>query len=208
MPIPLTVVSDTQPQVRHLISTMTRIANLQAPTNRDRRAYLDAMVQICGLFPITTSAVASWPTTFCIAPRREGHLLAALTGGLPAGRSAAPDAKRIPFEGGLLIGVSELEPISAETLLLIDGAIATASTLMTLVAAAANEAMGVRVHAVHATPAGLRAIKRFAEDSRLSIRVDVGHVAGSLDDRFYARHNSDLLVVGDIGDIIAPLYET
>lgn len=204
----LTVVSDTEPGVLESLESMTVVANLPSPSLEDRRSYLDGLLRVYAAFPVTNAEVASQPGVFSVAPRREGHLLASLTGALPDTRSASPHVKRIPFQGGLLIGMSDVTALTAEVVLLIDGAIATAATLLSLVAAVADGSP-TRIHAVHGTSAGLSALLNFAWDNDLPLEIIVGHVSGSLDDHFYARvcDNPTLLVVGDVGDIIAPLFE-
>jgi uracil phosphoribosyltransferase len=142
-----------------------------------------------------------------VAPEREGRILTQSMHMLRAGRDLTPHAKRIPFEHGLLVGVSKCSAASnGRPLLFLDGAIASGATLITLLDLLAVPGVPVDICSVHAAGEGVRSIARYAAASRLSVRIYAGHVTEGLSPKFYAVcPSTSELVVGDLGDTIAPV---
>src|SRR5262249_10651778 len=109
---------------------------------------------------------------------------------------------------GLLVGVTGLD-ISRlyEGCTIIDGAIASGATLITMMHGLKPVTPRFHVFSVHATVQGLRAILRYALDERIDVRFSVGHVTSGLNDHFYAvlPDQPSKVVVGDLGDTIWPI---
>jgi hypothetical protein len=136
---------------------------------------------------------------------REGRILAKSLGWLPS-KGLHPHAKRIPFEGGLLVGLSEIPDLEAYfKAIIIDGAIASGATIISIIDKLRPLISSFSVYSVHATYEGLNAINRYCEKTGLNISITVGHATHGLNKKFYAVDsiNTKMMVVGDLGDTIS-----
>jgi hypothetical protein len=190
--------------VEGAMATLRKVANGRKDLPA-RRAYTAALQALYGALATDPRALAGSPDTLCVGPQREGAQLASSLGCLPAGRSIAPHAKRIPYDGGLLVGLADVAPSRAyERCVVVDGAIATGATLIAILDTLRHVVGPVEVFAAHATPAGLWALARFGKEAGIELTVHVAAISGELDDHYYAVDPGDgrTLVVGDLGDTI------
>lgn len=188
------------PSVGEHIERIMLIANRITITREEREVYRESLEQIYRALPTHTITDA-----LVIAPQREGAILARRLGWL-ANRHLCPNLKRMPFDGGLLMGCdSELEGAERQTVHLVDGALATGATAITVLAIC--RPLTATVFCAHATVEGLTALVRFAAEIGTELSCVVGEVSGVLNDRFYAvmPEAPDQVRVGDLGDMIAPL---
>lgn len=195
------VASEHDPDVLGQIGVLTRIANLDAPSFSDRAEYFAALQAV---YRRLEKRVPTEDGRLLVAPEREGRILAEALGWLRSPHDLAPHAKRIPYEHGLLVGISDCA-ISERPrhLVCVDGAIASGATMLALLELLAKPGVPVEIYSVHAAQEGLRAILRFAAERGLSIRIHVGHVTEGLCEKFYAvEAGGRRLVVGDLGDMI------
>ena len=148
------------------------------------------------------------PDTLCVGIAREGRILAKALDCLPSDRSLTPSGKRIPFNGGLLIGFRNAEPPSQEyrQCLIIDGAIASGATLMAMMWLLQHTVKSFTIFSVHGPCEGLRAIVMFAHELGLHVSIAVGHATAGLNNKYYAINPADgTLILGDIGDTISDI---
>ena len=180
---------------------LTRIANLSAPGLSDRTEYFAALQSV---YRRLEPPLAGDESRLVVAPEREGRIMGEALGWLRP-QDLAPHAKRIPYEHGLLVGISHcVRVLHAPKIVCIDGAIASGATLVALLDLLAAPGASVEIYSVHAAREGLRAILRFATMADLSVRIHVGHVTEGLCAKFYATEQDGVrLVVGDLGDMIA-----
>jgi len=191
------------------INVLTTVANTSTLDTSLREAYRESMENLFRSLPDQPSKSSERPDILSVAPGREGIILATRLGYLGSTNRLTPDAKRIHCYDGLLIGLSELPPIhSYSECLLIDGAIATGTTLISLIAQLRNNVTSFRVYAAHSTIAGLWALANYTRNEGIKLSCFVGHASGTLNDKYYAiEPSSGGLVIGDVGDTIAPLSE-
>ena len=202
----VTVASTTTPAIRTHVDTLGRIANNPSATRIDRSNYFSALREIYQRLTKKPNEVVTDKGTLVVAPEREGRILAQSLGCLPAGRSLKPHAKRIAFEGGLLVGSAGAAAVKPYArCVLIDGAIASGATLMALVKQLKPRTSSFHVFTAHSAAAGRRALVRFAETLDVNLDVNVGDVGGELNSKFYAMDPTDRYVVGDLGDHISDL---
>jgi putative hydrolases of HD superfamily len=125
----------------------------------------------------------------------------------PAGRHLIPSAKRMAYEGGLLVGLDfdEVTPGRYRRCVIVDGAIASGVTLMALIHRLQPSIREFHVFSAHATQSSLRALARFGAWIGVEIDIVVGHVSGRLNEKYYAVEDDGRLVVGDLGDMISPV---
>lgn len=179
--------------------------------NRDRaarQAYVDALLDLYRALPTDVRVATAREDTLCVGPQREGAQLAKRMGCLPAGRSSAPHAKRIPYVGGLLVGLSGIgRERRFARCAVIDGAIATGATLIALAESLRPWVDSIEVFAAHGTGAGLSALVRYARKAGLDLTLNVAAIGGVLNEKYYAVDPTDVskLLVGDLGDTIGDL---
>lgn len=187
------------------LSTLTAIANRKPLVEADRRQYLRALLDA---YSSIAPAFRSDPTCLVVAPRREGMYLARELGWLRSGH-ATPDMKRIPFEGGLTVGISEFRvlPRNYESCEIVDGAIASGATVMTLMELLHPTVARFDVFTAHATTSSVEALHRYARYLDRDVTVRAAYVSGCLNDEYYAvdPNRPDQVIVGDLGDMIAPI---
>lgn len=193
------VAADTAPGVRAHTALLTRIANQETADAAARAAYFGALRAVYrSLQPSFANGAV------IVAPEREGRILAESLGWLRHGGDLVPHAKRIPYEHGLLVGISKFtRPPALRKLVCIDGAIASGATLIALLDLLAVPGLSIDIYSVHAAREGLRAILRYARTAGWNLRVYAGHVTDGLSPKFYAVSEDGGLVVGDLGDMIA-----
>lgn len=202
------IVSDTSPIVVDLVRRLTKLANQATLSSDDRNNYLEALLAIYEELEFDPVEITKNLETLVIGIEREGRILAEKTGCLLPGRGLRPQAKRIHFEGGLIVGINGLgEPSGFDDCVIIDGAIASGATQITLLEHLREYVTDFRIFSAHATLEGLRAIGRYAASKELDLSLTVGHATAGLNDHFYAILPDDptQLVVGDLGDTISPV---
>lgn len=207
LPAAVRVASESRPAVTDRMATVTAVANLSEPSEHDRLDYLRALLDIYAMLPAQAAESASAPDAVVLAPEREGRTLAELLGAGPEERCWTPQAKRMPADGGLLVGVDGRLPDPAGRLVIIDGVVASGVTLMAMMQLAAAPGATVEVFTCHATAEGALALARYARELGLSLTLHAGHVSGLLNNKFYTVEPDarTTLVLGDIGDIISPV---
>jgi hypothetical protein len=190
------------------VRLLTDIANRDQLQPAERVAYFEALSSVYRKLPSNPSTHEQNGSVLFVGVEREGRILADSLGCLPVGHSVTPHAKRIGYQGGLLVGVTGLEASRLyEGCTIIDGAIASGATLITMMHGLKHVTSRFHVFSVHATVQGLRAILRYALDERITVRLSVGHVTSGLNDHFYAvlPDQPSKVVVGDLGDTIWPV---
>jgi putative hydrolase of HD superfamily len=201
------VASATDSAVRHAMGVLGHIANQAEPSTEERRTYFAMLQTIYRRLPRQPHELARLDDTLCLGPQREGRILASALDCLPAGRHATPSAKRMAYEGGLLVGLSfdDVAPGAYRRCVIIDGAIASGVTLMALMHRLRPVMREFHVFSAHATQSSLRALARFGAWIDAEVHVTVGHVSGRLNEKYYAVEDDGRLVVGDLGDMISPV---
>lgn len=209
IPPDVVVASATKPHILEHVRTLTSVANLATPDREDRLAYREAVESILLALPGGPDAFKHVDNALFVAPRREGALIASRLGFMEGEHGFMPDAKRVPFDSGLLVALSKIpEYRRFSKCILIDGAIATGTTLVSLMERLAPRVDAFRVYAAHSTVAGLWALQNYAAAAQLDFSCVVGDASGKLNGKFYAEHpNTHMLVLGDVGDIIVPICE-
>ncbi len=203
------VATERDPALLHHFAVFSEVANAEHPSAELRSRYFDGLRAIYATLDQTPAHFLADSGVAFVAPEREGRILAKTMGWQPKGRSFHPNAKRIPYEGGLLVGLTEFSvarPFARVEI--IDGAIASGSTLMAVMESMSASSRVFDIYSVHATAEGLRALSGFAKIRNLDLTVFVGHITTGLNDHYYATDSgSSRLVVGDLGDTISDLPE-
>lgn len=197
----VSIASDTDADILGAFERLTCIANLEQPSMEDRGEYFQTLQSV---YRRLAHAMPPPSERLLVAPEREGRILADALGWLRPESDLAPHAKRIPYEHGLLVGVSPCAPVrNVQRLAIVDGAIASGATIVALLELLASPAIDVEIFSVHAAREGLRAILRCAAAAAAArrVRIHVGHVTEGLSGKFYAV-SSRGLAVGDLGDMI------
>ena len=193
------VASDAAPDILGAFERLTSIANLEQPSMDDRAEYFRTLQSV---YRRLAHAMPPQSERLLVAPEREGRILAEALGWLRPGLDLTPHAKRIPYEHGLLVGVSHCAPVrNVQCLAIVDGAIASGATIIALLELLASPGMEVEIFSVHAAREGLRAIFRCADAAGWRVRIHAGHVTEGLSGKFYAVAPRGL-AVGDLGDMI------
>ena len=208
-PTTATIASFTDPSILEQVSVLTRVANSAAPTSAQRKVYLSALQKIYKMLPVQPRSItAGSGPTLCVAPEREGRILAEGMGWCKGTENVFPQAKRILFDGGIVVGLSGM-PKSGSWLecVIIDGAIASGSTIMAIMGELRETTSCFHIFSVHSTYGGLWALHQCAESLQVELRVIVGHSTLGMNSKFYALDPSDKsrLAVGDLGDMISEL---
>jgi putative hydrolase of HD superfamily len=201
------VASSADSAVRHAMGALGYIANQPEPSDEERRSYFAMLQAIYRRLPRLPHELVAREDTLCVGPQREGRILASVLDCLPAGRHLTPSAKRMAYEGGLLVGLDsgEVAPGRYQRCVIIDGAIASGVTLMALMHRLRPSIREFHVFSAHATRSSLRALARFGAWIGVDIEIVVGHVSGRLNEKYYAVEDDGRLVVGDLGDMISPV---
>lgn len=204
----VTIASKLDPTILDDMEILSRVANTKSASMAQREYYFAALKSTYHKLPSRPDEATRDEDTLFVGIEREGRILAQSLGWLPSSHNLHPDAKRIPFENGLLIGLGQLIPSSAYIrCFIIDGAIASGATIITIVEKLRPITSSFNIFSVHATSEGLNAIVNYARSENLDLRVTVGHATTGIDDHFYAINPDDpnKLIVGDLGDTISDL---
>ncbi len=208
LPANVTIVSREQPSILSTIRILTDVANSLSSTAEQRRQYFEALKAIYAKLPYSPSRDREDANTLFIGIEREGRILAESMNCLPEGHSIRPHAKRIWFEDGLVVGFTGIPPLPTfGRCVVIDGAIASGSTLIALMEHLQPVVRSFHICSAHAAWEGLRAITRYSSATGLDVKVTVGHATRGMNDHFYATlpENPGKVVVGDLGDTISDI---
>ena len=208
LPESVSVASAHDPCVLADVSVLTAVANSSKVSVADRHRYFDALTSIYAKLPRKPIQAREDPNTLFVGIEREGRILAESLNCLPDGHSIRPHAKRIWFDDGLLVGFTGIPPLPTfGRCTVIDGAIASGSTLIALLEHLQAVVRSFHIYSAHAAWEGLRAITRYANATGLEVQVTVGHVTRGINDHYYAILPEDhgQVVVGDLGDTISEL---
>lgn len=207
LPPEVTVASHREASILDDMNILKTVANSEVYTVEMKREYFSTLQRIYGKLAHKPNDTAKDPSTFCIGIDREGRILAQAMECLPAGRSMTPHAKRIPFQGGLIIGIRDvnLPAIGYAQCAIIDGAIASGSTIMAMLWLLHKYIQDFRIFSVHGPCEGLRAIATFGRELGVTISITVGHATVGLNEKYYAVDSANAVIVGDLGDTISDL---
>ena len=190
------------------IDTMGRVANGERVSREDSRAFFDAVIAIYHQLRGGLKYLSALDDTFCVSPEREGCWIAEALSCLPPGRSCHPNAKRMPHPDGLIVGLdTPSTQASYSRCVIIDGAIASGSTLIALLESLKSSIDEFHVFSAHATASSLRALSRYSAHAQIRLSLNVGHVSGILNRKRYALHEDGSLVIGDLGDLMSPALQ-
>jgi hypothetical protein len=196
----ITMAAQTNHAIAELVARLTSLANRQSLSRSERELYRETLELIYASLPTT-----SLSESLIVAPQREGSILARRLGWLTT-EHLLPNLKRMPCDNGLLVGCdSDLASAAGAEISIVDGAVATGATVMTILALCRPSV--AKLYCVHATAHGLSALIGVARELGTDLTCIAGDVSGVLNDHFYAvtDENPNVLRVGDLGDIIAPL---
>jgi hypothetical protein len=206
VPSPLGSDACSEPCVAEAMATLTRVANLSRKDVESRAEYLQALYALFLTLEFDVREHAADPLTVCVGPEREGRQIGEALGFLPPDRSLTPNAKRVPHADGLLVALTECVPrFDVARCLIVDGVLATGATVITTIDHLRDHADSFVVVCAHSTPAGVRALNRYADAVGIDLELHVAVTSGTLNARYYAIDESDpsLLVLGDVGDTIS-----
>jgi hypothetical protein len=206
----INIVAEHQPIITRLVDHLTDLANAPLLNHHDRLAYLETLLAIYSRLGLDAGSTSA-ETTLAIGIEREGRILAEKLECLPSSRSLRPQAKRVHYRDGLAVGITGIgEPEGFRNAVIIDGAIASGATLITLLEHLRQFIPHFSIYSAHATTEGLSAILRYAHSVALDVEVIVGHATTGLNDHYYAVLAEDpaRVVVGDLGDTISPVAKT
>ena len=203
------IATERNPALLRHFTVFSEAANAAQPSAELRSRYFAGLRDVYATLDQTPGRFIADASVAFVAPEREGRILAQKMGWQPEGRSFHPNAKRIPYEGGLLVGLTDFQVKQHfDRVEIIDGAIASGATLMAVMKSMTSSSRVFDIYSVHATTEGLRALLGFARIRKLDLTVFVGHVTSGLNKKFYATDSDrSRLVVGDLGDTISDLPE-
>jgi hypothetical protein len=200
----VTVASRSDETILRDVDVLSDVVNSDHVALGDRERYYNALKSIYRKLPsYKTSGLGQ---TLRVGIEREGGILAEAMGWLAPGHGIRPDAKRVPYKSGLLVGLSELPPLqSYASCLIVDGAIASGATLITLIEKLRAVTRSFHINSVHSSYEGIRAVTRFCRSKRVDLTITVGHATAGLNSKYYAVDSADTkrIVVGDVGDMIS-----
>jgi len=208
LPSTVFVASQNEPSILTDMEVLQHTANASYHEVAMKREYYQKLLDIYGKLHIHPHDIARDEGTLCVGIEREGRILAEAMNCLPKNRSMRPHCKRIPFEGGLLIGLYQASPDEKnyDQCLIVDGAIASGATIMAMMWQLRNTSNSISIASVHGPCQGLRAIIRFGRELGLEVNLYVGHATVGLNGKFYAVNPGDgSLILGDVGDTISDL---
>ncbi len=202
----VTVVSDSDQTVLADIETLSLIANSDELTPKESKEYFQTLISIYKKLPRTPfDAVVDKQSAVCVGIKREGYQLCQEMNWFVSDHKLAPDMKRIPYRDGLLVGMTHLPQIPfCETVVIVDGAIASGATIITLIERLRTSERSPEIHifAVHGGYEGIRAITRFCKSTGIRVSLTIGHATHGISKKFYAVDANNRVVVGDMGDTI------
>jgi hypothetical protein len=207
LPASFRVASDGNGAIAKIVDALTAVANLDLLTVPMRLAYRDALEQIYRSIGIE-GARDRFADALWVAPEREGRILAERLGCLSAAHTMTPIAKRMPYRGGVAVGLDGVQGSRRfSDCMIVDGAIASGATLIALIEHLKERVDRFRIYAAHSTVASLHGLAAYAALGGIDLSVNLGHASGVLNASFYAVIDGvpDRVVVGDLGDTIAGL---
>ncbi len=188
------------------IEILTRIANGSTISLDDREEYFSTLKSVYEKLPIQPGNKCHDEGTLFVAPEREGRILAEAMGWLPYGHSLHPNAKRIPYNDGLIVGLDQfdIQPLY-KNCVVVDGAIASGVTIMAIMDKLSTVTKSFHIYSVHSTFEGLRAVTRYGGSLGVNVDITLGHATSGMNEKFYAvlPSNPSKLIVGDLGDTIS-----
>lgn len=208
LPPEIEITSEKDQTITQDIQVLSNIVNNMPVDPTQRARYFETLKAIYRKLHSSPDEFKQDRSMLFIGIEREGRILARDLEWLPLEHHANPHAKRIRYEGGLLVGVTKIENLEAYSkCLIIDGAIASGATIISVIEKVRPLISSYKVYSVHSTYEGLHAISRYCASTGLDIKVTVGHATQGLNNKFYAVEglNTKLLVVGDLGDTISDL---
>ncbi len=204
-----TVASEKDESILIDMNLLSQIANSAHITVAQRKKYYAALLSIYKKLPARPDEFCQDDKILFIGIEREGRILAQSLNWLPRSHSIHPHAKRIPFKGGLLIGLTDLPLLqtSYNGCVIIDGAIASGATIIAIIEQLRSHVDNFSVYSVHSSSEGIRAISAFAKSKNINAKIIVGHATIGIDKHFYAIDpaNPQKVVVGDLGDTISDI---
>jgi hypothetical protein len=206
-----TIASDKDESILIQMNLLSQLANRAKITVDQRKKYYSALLSIYKKLPLLPDEFRRDARILFIGIEREGRILAQSLNWLPRSHSIHPHAKRIPFNGGLLIGLTDLPrlPTAYNGCVIIDGAIASGATIMAIIERLRSVIANFSIYSVHSSAEGIRAISAFAKSGNINAQIIVGHATAGIDNHFYAIDPDDprKVVVGDLGDTISDIVE-
>lgn len=205
----VTIASEMDKSILSDMELLGRVANRESAAVSERREYFNALKSIYHKLPSHPEDAASDESTLCVGVEREGRILAESMGSLPEGHSLRPNAKRIPYEGGLVVGLDDLTPPEStySKCVIVDGAIASGATLMAIIHELRSVVSSFHIFSVHGPYEGLRGIVRLGEAVGVEVHITIGHATVGMNSKYYAVDPADgkTLIVGDLGDTISDI---
>jgi hypothetical protein len=208
LPSNVTIASYSDPTILDAMRVLEQVANTKTPSVGQRQDYFSALKRIYRKLPSRPDEAAQDEHALFVGIEREGRILAKSMGWLPRTHSFHPEAKRIPFEEGLLIGLSEVPPLREyDRCFVIDGAIASGATIITVIEKLRLFTSSFNVFSIHSPYEGLQSLTRYGSAQGLDLRITVGHATRGINDHYYAIDPVDpsRVIVGDLGDTISDL---
>lgn len=190
------------------METLKGIANLPTLTTDQRSCYYSSLINIYHQLPSRPEKLAEDKEVLCVGPEREGRIVSEALGCNPDGHWLHPQAKRVFWEGGLIVGLGEFPSLAQyKHCLIIDSAIASGSTIIAIIEQLRAITSSFYIYSVHSSYEGLRAITRYGVAAGINITITVGHATLGMNDKFYATSSdgSQQLILGDVGDTISEL---
>jgi uracil phosphoribosyltransferase len=208
VPDNVTIASKSDKRILQDMEVLSGVANSLSATVDQRAAYFAALKNIYIKLPTRPDGATQDEHTLFVGIEREGRILAESLGWLPSSHNLHPHAKRVPFENGLLVGLSKFPPLrDYARCFIIDGAIASGSTLITVIEKLRRGTSTFNIFSVHSTYEGLQALARYGNSQHLELKITVGHATAGMNAKFYAVDSADpaKLIVGDLGDTISDM---
>lgn len=190
------------------MARLGEIVNRSSISFPHRRVYFQTLQRIYRKLPNRPDAYLEDSDSLFVAPKREGQILAKVLGWLPKGRSLTPEAKRIPYKEGLIIGLDKLKlKQKYKRCLIIDGAMASGATVISIIQQIKDKVNNFQIYSVHAPREGVSALLKYGADAGIEIRIILGHITTGLNQKYYAIYPGDenRQVVGDLGDTISEI---
>ncbi|HEX8163565.1 MAG TPA: hypothetical protein VF538_16970 [Pyrinomonadaceae bacterium] len=208
VPDSVTIASQSDETILDDMEALGQVANSESVSLHQRERYFSALKSIYGKLPSRPDLAAQDESTLFVGIEREGRILAEAMGWLPATHNLHPDAKRVAYDEGLLIGLGEFPPLRTYSrCFIIDGAIASGATIITVIEKLRALTPSFHIYSVHSPYEGLHAITRYGRSEGIDVSISVGHATTGINAKFYAVDPSDpaRVVVGDLGDTINDL---
>jgi hypothetical protein len=200
------IASHSDPSILNDMEILSNVANSSSITTQQRESYFAALKNIYGKLPSRPDEATQDESKLFVGIEREGRILAQSLGWLPGSHNVHPDAKRVPFHSGLLIGLGQFATLREyDTYFIIDGAIASGATIISVIEKLHHGISSFNIYSVHSTYQGLHAITRYGRSEGLDLRITVGHATAGISKQFYAIDATNKLIVGDLGDTISDL---